>query len=337
MTLTLTVGIPPGFGLLRREDLEAVRAAAMYADHVRVVMHLATHMVTGLIVGAPEDERAAFLQRCTAPAVIHKAGYPAEATALTRELAALARDYAVLHKPGLVGLDLVLEDGVYQEAILEGDEPALVVRIDPGPDRWVERLAELAQTEPGSHIVLPVGGPLADALAPEAWHKATGTKRASLLGLEFLSRLPRFSGASLDEILDIRVELEPSLVRFRAALVELARAASESPPDIESIFIGQVEPAIAEILEATSQNRYLRRLAERLLSPTDGLVSFAGLGVTVTTLGGVPEIVATAVAMSMPFLRAAWDRKLHREDQEKHQFFFLYGVRHSLDRREQKG
>jgi len=283
VTLTLAVGIPPGFGLLRRADLEVIRAAALYGDRVTVVMHIATHMVTGLIVGAPEGEREAFLRRCTAPAVIHKAGYPLDPAALTLDLAAMARDYSVLHKPGLVGLDLVLEDDVFQQVTLEEDEPALIVRIDPGPRLWVERLSELVQAEPGVHVVLPVGGPVADELAGGR-RPDSAAKGGSLLGLGLLGRLPGFSGASLEEILDIRAELEPSLVRFRAAVVEVARAASESAPDVESVFMTHVEPAIAELGEATSQNRYLRRLAERLVSPTDGLVSFtvsvqvAGLG-----------------------------------------------------------
>jgi len=329
MPLRVAVAIPPGFGLVRAEDLEAIKAAVLYGDEVVVLMHLSTHMTTGLFMGVPEAERAAFLLRCVHPKVVTRAGYPTELNALTTRLASTVNDFQLLGGSARVRLDLILEDGVYRSVDIDG-EPALVVQIDPGMERFAERIGELIVADEGLNLVLPARGLSAGFIQEQG----LGRRGHMGLGMELVSRLPGFGSATLAEVLDIRDELANSLARFRSALIELSAHRQEGGNEIESIWLAVVEPALQELDEAVDENRYLRRLTERLLNPADGITSLAGIAVGFSALHGVPEMMAAGLSVALPAFRAGWDRRLGTERLKQHRLFFLYGARQRIGRSE---
>jgi hypothetical protein len=331
MGLMLAVGVPPGFGLLRRSDLAAIKSAVLYGDTAIVVMHLSTHMTTGLLIGVPTDERAAFLLRSTSDSVVEKAGYPIDAArryALTKGLAAMVDDFQVMVQSKQVRLELIVEEDVYSSIYLRDGEPALLVRINPGMEQYAARLAELLVQNPHLNLILSTSD-LSDRPLPRS--RSTAMNHTHL-GIELLSRLPGFESAPLSEIIDIREELSGSLVRFRAAMVELAEHSEDEVGAIESMWLAVVEPALLELDEAVGQNRYLRRLTERLLTPADGLSSLAGVTVGISTLHGVPESLAAGASVALPALRAGWDRRMSRERMKQHRLLFLYDLRNCLNR-----
>jgi hypothetical protein len=234
-------------------------------------------------------------------------------------------DFTFLSNSSRIRLDLVIEEGIYSSVSLD-EEPALVVRIDPGIERFADRLAELMVKDRSVNLVLPAkslpGGFAGDYSSGPLTH--TG------LGMELVSRLPGFAAASLAEVVDIRDELSRSLARFRWAVAELAEHRAGGIDATESIWLSAVEPALQELDEAVAENRYLRRLTEHLMSPTDGIATIAGVAVGLSTLSGVPEMMAAGLSIALPAFRAGWDRRLGAERIMQHKLFFLYGVRHRL-------
>jgi hypothetical protein len=330
MGLELVVPIPPGYGLLRPEDLTAVKAATLYGDCVRVLMHLSTHMATGLLVGAPEKERAAFLRRCVSESVIERAGYPpsdGDDSTLTLALARIAADYQALHaRTGPVQLDLVVENDVFTDAILDDGEPALVVKLDPGIEEFTKRLSQLMLSEHGRALVLTVPSLLRTNLGLPAPIR----ERSGEVALSLLSRLPGFAGASLADIVDIRSELGVPLTRFRAAVVQLSTDDIGSAEDVGVLWTATVAPALQDIDDLIHDNRYLRRLFEQLLNPTQGAITVAGVVAGVAALRGVPQLLMGGLTTLMPPVRAAWQRHLGEENLRKQRFFFLHEVKKRL-------
>jgi hypothetical protein len=86
-----------------------------------------------------------------------------------------------------------------------------------------------------------------------------------------LARLPSFEQASIDEIIDIRTELDNPLTRFRGAVIKFSdqiRSASwdqDFTSDAETVFHKEVKPSVLEIEEAIKSNRYLDSLLRKFV------------------------------------------------------------------------
>lgn len=101
------------------------------------------------------------------------------------------------------------------------------------------------------------------------------------LARKLMIELPAFDLASMDEIIDLRRELDRYLVRFRAAILTYSEEISVLPWDsdfdlnCEQVFIKNVEPAILELKEQVDDNKIYKNLFGSLLSD-DKLKSLIG-------------------------------------------------------------
>lgn len=122
--------------------------------------------------------------------------------------------------------------------------------------------------------------------------------RAVQVGLssDLLKRLPLFEDASIDEIIDIRKELEKPLVKFRSAMIQFSRQVDnapwnkEFPAEAEQVFREHVEPAVFEIEEACKSNKLLFSLITNYFSQETVLP--AGLGVLLASGTHLSDIMA---------------------------------------------
>jgi hypothetical protein len=161
--------------------------------------------------------------------------------------------------------------------------------------------------------------------------------RHSGLATDLLRRLPLFEKATVQEVLDIRRELESPLIRFRGAVMEMSdtiRSAAwdeDFPSDADAAFRRAVEPAILEIEEAVEVNGSLSSLLLKGFRPGD---LATGLGVMLSTLAGLPDVASvllgggTAASMTARGAYKEW-----REDREKietNQMYFYYETRERL-------
>jgi hypothetical protein len=168
----------------------------------------------------------------------------------------------------------------------------------------------------------------------------SGQGRGKHAGLasHLLRRLPLFDAASVDEILDIRRELDRPLVRFRGAVTEFSegmRASGWDPDfagDAEEILVREVAPAVQEIEDAVRDNRFLAELWPRMTRPQDWSAG-AAIGIAAFNLASLPEIASLAVGGGVGFAAAARNVYLeHREGQReiegKRLFFYREAGRH---------
>lgn len=161
--------------------------------------------------------------------------------------------------------------------------------------------------------------------------------RHSGLASDLLRRLPLFEKATVQEILDIRRELENPLIRFRGAVIEMSegiRSAAwdeDFPSDADMAFREAVEPAILEIEEAVQDNGSLGSLLLKGVRPGDWV---AGFGVMMSTLAGLPDVASILLgAGTTAGMTARGAYKEWRDDRaniESNHMFFYYETRERL-------
>lgn len=163
---------------------------------------------------------------------------------------------------------------------------------------------------------------VSDAARARAQHSA--------LAGHLLERLPLFDEATIDEILDVRRELDKPLVRFRSAMIKFSEDMKSAAwdadfqDDVATIFYRDVAPAILDIEEQVKSNKQLLPLANKLL----GDLGTGTLVAILVSQAQVPDVLAQALGVGVGGLRVAQNvRDTWKEKQskvEQNQLFFYY-------------
>jgi hypothetical protein len=163
-----------------------------------------------------------------------------------------------------------------------------------------------------------------------------GVTRGKHCGLasRLLERLPLFDEASVSEILDIRRELEVALVRFRSVMIKFSEQIKTAAWDAdfsfeaEQVFQRDVEPAILDIEEAVRSNKYLASLTRKLLDKPLIIPGGSVLGLAMSQLGAMPQVIAQALGVGIASGAVAYDAyeewKQKKQTTEQNQLFFYY-------------
>jgi len=155
-----------------------------------------------------------------------------------------------------------------------------------------------------------------------------------------IQRLPSFEMASVDEILDIRKELDSSLVRYRAKILGYSETIQSLPWDesfkdeCTELYYKEVAPAVEEIAELTKENSFIKNLGYSAISNGDFLKSAGGLVCSIAA-GGVIGAFNDAVSTDKAVLISggAWAitkvaesfheySKKKKEIQQKDMYFY---------------
>jgi len=171
---------------------------------------------------------------------------------------------------------------------------------------------------------------------------ATGTRRSAEAGLAagLLGRLPMFEDASVEQVLDIRRELERPLLRFRSAIMSFADQVRTAQweegfsEDVARTFHRDVRPAVLDIEEAVRSNKYLAELTKKLIDKPFVIPASASLFFVLDRLSALPDRVSQALAASIPpaagaagLAYSAWRDWRDKQDYvERQQLFFYYRV-----------
>lgn len=116
----------------------------------------------------------------------------------------------------------------------------------------------------------------------------------------FIQRLPSFEMASVDEIMDIRKELDPSLAKFRSKMISYSDSIQSLPWDndfeAESslLYYKEVAPSIAEIRELTQDNSFLQNLGGKVLTDTSFMKNAGQLAISVAAAGVISSFAEAA-------------------------------------------
>lgn len=120
-----------------------------------------------------------------------------------------------------------------------------------------------------------------------------------------IQRLPSFDSASVDEILDIRKELNDPLVRFRSKIQSYSESIQTVPwnDDFENecslLYNREVAPAILEIDELTKEASFVKNLVGKIISDGDFRKVAGELVIGIAAAGVIPsftQIVSQDVA-----------------------------------------
>jgi hypothetical protein len=108
--------------------------------------------------------------------------------------------------------------------------------------------------------------------------------------------LPQFELASVDEILDIRKDLQLYLDRFRSAILKYSGGIVSAQWDAdfsfeaEQVFLKDVAPVIKDIEEQTASNKYLKMLTSRYANKPINF-AYPALSVALTRFSNFPDIL----------------------------------------------
>jgi hypothetical protein len=160
--------------------------------------------------------------------------------------------------------------------------------------------------------------------------------RHCALAADLFDRLPLFEAASIDEIVDIRQELNRPLVNFRSAMMSFSdkiKSASwdtDFPHEAQAVFHREIAPAVLEIEAAVRANNALlalwRATTERPLAVTGG----SALAIGLSHMNLLPGIVAgIGVGVGALTATAEWYRnwRQKQDEIEGNQLFFYYRTR----------
>ncbi len=164
--------------------------------------------------------------------------------------------------------------------------------------------------------------------------------RHPALAANLFERLPAFDRASVDELLDIRKELQAPLVRFRRALMTYAAQMQAGPwgedfaAEAEDLFHREVLPVLLEIEELIEGNSVLKQLAgasyEHPLAPAEG----SAAGLLIAHLSSLPHVLATALGLGVGGVAIAGQALTSWRDKgqaaERNDLYFYYRLRERL-------
>jgi len=160
---------------------------------------------------------------------------------------------------------------------------------------------------------------------------------AGALGAGFVARLPAFPEAPMDELLDLRGELDGPLTRYRGAVsmfsVNVPRMVGRDLEfEVGHLWEQEVAPALEEIDDLLHQHTYVRELARHALQDV-GRYLIEGAGVYIG-LGAASDVgaVAASLAGSVPGLAEVCARA-RTAAARRHDMFYLYQVNERLSQR----
>lgn len=284
------------------DDVDLVRAAVLYADHVELVsmsaLMIASQAQLAYGDGSELFEMLASLDRQTLahlgadwsddqpelvrqlPTLLNSPaldlmGMGSERRAMMAELKKSQRGLQeiteeLLEKSGAGELVAGLDAGVVSlsSAGMEdgGDFDAVM-------DGWLNHLRSLL-LDPSKRLLFDDGiAKLVSLIVREKEIDLPMLTRRhageALVGTGLIARLPAFPQAPLDELLDLRGDLAAPLIRYRAAVMKMGDALRSEVLDpnaqveIDDLWRSQVEPAVFEIEETLAQHGLVREVARQ--------------------------------------------------------------------------
>lgn len=152
------------------------------------------------------------------------------------------------------------------------------------------------------------------------------------LALNGFNRLPNFENATVDEILDIREELDPYVIPFRSAMIDFSndiQAASwdkDFDKEAELIFMSKIEPQIfaieRECLGSTRYKEFLRKPGTFYAAAGGG----AALGAMIAPMIDSTVVLGMFLGGAAGAILQMKEERLHNKA-NKNQLYLYYSVK----------
>lgn len=369
--LRVTVATSPT-GVSVAHDLQLVRSAILYADEVELISPT-TEMIALLDALAAGDE-ADLLEVLLSLDDDLMSRMGGQRGSLPTGWRDVARAWTLIDPDGKRGLTSAMEDlrvsagALIEESGVAELVPAIdrkLVKLSPlMPDgdfssdeiarRYTERLAALIADSRVHLLADDRVAAIARALISEGRANAGALSMANAgeaaVGSGLIARLPAFDSAPLDELLDLRDDMQDPLKRYRSSVAQMSQRLRVGPfdqelgADMDHLFRSEVEPALADLRDGMAQHGLVREVARGLgtdirpvimgaVGSTTSLAaaSWAELSTWVTaTVAGTPA----AIAATQATIGGAIARANAREELRKHELYYLYEVGETARRME---
>lgn len=340
MGFDFTIAVVPTVTNIDRE-LQYVKSALLYADSILLISPLA-YMSTQLSKGEAANERT-ILRMLDYIMPLYAEYYPAEASELqasanklseifySKKYKYLPMKQKIAFRRGAIELAAMV-DASFQKLIGENQSKDLQTLLKSDRlhlQKFEHNLSDVdgCITEYVSMLPQSIKNsyPLFDELSNDLMVNAMKARIIQFDDIErrkithaglsdnMIQRLPAFDEATIDEILDIRKELDPSLTRYRAKMLSYSDSIQALPWDdsfkneCSELYYREVAPAVQEIAELTSENSFIRNLGYATISNGDFLKSVGGLICSIAA-GGVIGAFNNAISTDKAVLisGSAW-------------------------------
>ncbi len=297
----ITIGSHPSQYFSVEDDMRLVKASLLYADKAKLCSFTTSMLLTVLSYGLLDNKQRIEFVESLLP-VVAKNQENGETTLfalkiydqlkrkkrLNKQELLLKMQYNTQLKKAIKGIEdnlgRMLEDSGIVNLIKAIDSGLLEIeqlnvsendkRGQKTGEQFVEVLSQAISDENTYPLFDDQTGDLVRLALKEGKMQVSksGISRGkhTALASNLISRLPLFEKAEIDEILDIRRELERSLIRFRSAIVKFSESIENASwdedfsYDTETVFMRDIEPAILDIEDAVKNNNYLTNLTRKI-------------------------------------------------------------------------
>lgn len=209
---------------------------------------------------------------------------------------------------------------------------------------FVDQLKRYLQ-DPGKFVLLDATiASLARSMIDEGMIKppqrAVSNASEVVLGTGFIAHLPAFTSAPMDELMDVRRDLNEPLERYRRKVSQLRSEMQTGPFDehiraeVDAIFRTEVNPAIIEIREAMADHKLVKELLRALGGDLSSFVkgSWLPAGIAIFSANAFDLSAAvtaglTAVSAGGPTVaKGVLARGRGRAEARTHDLYYLYEV-----------
>ena len=164
----------------------------------------------------------------------------------------------------------------------------------------------------------------------------------------YIQRLPSFSEATIDELIDIKSELSQPLIRFRSKMLCYSDSLQSMPWDndfekeCDLLYDKEVAPALLEIEECTKDNSFIKNLGKKFFTDegfwksTGGLVLGIAAGGAISSFNDVISteqgmLAAGAAFVASKIAGAYNEYRKTKKDIQRKDLYFYYKAGKELD------
>ena len=164
----------------------------------------------------------------------------------------------------------------------------------------------------------------------------------------YIQRLPSFSEASVDELVDIKAELFQPLTRFRSKMLNYSNSLQSMPWDdnfeqeCDLLYDKEIAPALLEIEECTKDASFVKNLGKRFFTDEGFLKSTGGLVLGVAAGGAISSfndalsteqgmIAAGGAFVASKIASAFIEYKEQKKAIERKELYFYYKAGKKLE------
>lgn len=324
--LHITVGASTTGKLDVTHDLRLIKAAMLYADKIKLVSLTSSMLVSILpMISLTEDQTIDFLAQ-TLPSLKPEQSQELllnfeKYRQLRRKKIRTSKELVFINNFGGVinntrrNLQAVVEKQAKEagiEGLLEAINTGLVefelldVSGTKAADKYFENIMSMLLSNKSYPLLDDSTSSLVNAAITLGKLKVLGSTlaRSRQAGLAYglFERLPLFDAASIDEIMDIRKELDKPLIRFRSAIIKFSKEIrpaqweQDFSFDVDQVFRETVEPAVLEIEEAYRSNNLLVKLIKSFSEKSLLISGTSFIGMLMSQADQLPSIVSGALS-----------------------------------------